>query len=64
MRLVGEPEDLIWLATKMKDVSELPREQLECLGQNGKRFGLMHFSKSSGVVRLANKILQAAGVNV
>jgi len=61
---VGEPEDLIWLAAKMKEVSEFPREKLECLGKNGKRYGLMHFSKKSGVVRLANKILEAAGVDV
>jgi glycosyltransferase involved in cell wall biosynthesis len=61
---VGEPEDRIWLATKMKEVSELPREQLERLGQSGKNFGLLHFSKSSGVARLANEILQVADAKV
>jgi glycosyltransferase involved in cell wall biosynthesis len=61
---VGEAEDLNWLANKMKEVAQLSMEQLESVGQQGKRFGLMHFSKSSGVVRLANTIIQAAGVNV
>jgi glycosyltransferase involved in cell wall biosynthesis len=61
---VGESEDLIWLVNKMREVSVLPTEQLEFFGKNGKKFGLMHFSKSSGVVRLANTVLRAAGVNV
>ena len=61
---VGEPEDLIWMAAKMKEVSKLPLDQLELIGQRGKKFGLFNFSKSSGVERLASKILQAAGENV
>lgn len=61
---VGESEDLIWLIDKMRAVRVLPTEQLEFVGKNGKNFGLTHFSKSSGVVRLANTVLRAAGVNV
>jgi hypothetical protein len=34
------------------------------MGQQGKTFGLMHFSKSAGVVKLANTVLRAAGVKV
>jgi len=58
---VGEPEDCNWLANMMRDVSVLPTEWLEHLGQSGKKFGLLHFSKSAGVARLASEILQAAG---
>jgi len=61
---VGESEDLIWLIDKMREVRLLPKEQLEIFGENGKKFGLKHFSKSTGVVRLANTVLRAAGVNV
>lgn len=56
---VGEAEELTWLATKMKEVLQLPKEHLETIGQRGKQYGLTHFSKSSGVVRLANTITQA-----
>lgn len=61
---VGEADDLSWLANKMKEVAQLSMEQLEAIGQQGKEYGLAHFSKSTGVVRLANTIIQAAGVNV
>lgn len=61
---VGEAEDSAWLANKMKEVVQLSMEELDMIGQRGKKFGLAHFSKSSGVVRLANTIIQAAGGNV
>jgi glycosyltransferase involved in cell wall biosynthesis len=61
---IGEAGDLNWLANKMKEVSQLSKEQLETMGQRGKKYGLTLFSKSSGVVCLADTILQAAGVNV
>jgi len=56
---VGEAEDLSWLVHKMREVVLMPKDQLDILGQHGKKFGLIHFSKSSGVVRLANTITQA-----
>lgn len=56
---VGEAEDLNWLVAKMKEVTQFSIEHLETIGQRGKQFGLTHFSKSSGVVRLANTITQA-----
>jgi hypothetical protein len=43
----------------MKEVTQFSIEHLETIGQRGKQFGLTHFSKSSGVVRLANTITQA-----
>lgn len=58
---VGEPENITWLADKMKEVFLLPADMIEIIGQRGKQFGLAHFSKSKGVVRLASKILQVAG---
>jgi len=61
---VGEAEDLYWLSNKMKEVTQVPMEQLEALGRRGKEFGLAHFSRSSGVARLANTIIRAAGVKV
>ena len=56
---VGEAGDLSWLTNKMKEVSQLSMEQLETLGQNGKIFGMTLFSKSAGVIRLADTIIQA-----
>lgn len=61
---VGEAEDLIWLVNTMKEANRLSMEQLEAIGRRGKVFGLAHFSKSTGVVRLADTIIQAAGVTV
>lgn len=54
---VGEPEDLTWLAEKMKEVAGLPPEELECLGQRGKTFGLQNFSRSQGIRQLSDVIL-------
>jgi len=56
---VGEANDMSWLVSKMREVVLLPKEQLEMLGHQGKKFGLIHFSKSTGVVRLANTITKA-----
>lgn len=61
---VGDAEDSAWLANKMKEVVHLSMEELETIGQRGKKFGLAHFSKSSGVVRLADTIIQAGGGNI
>ncbi len=60
---VGESEDLHWLANTMNEVYKLPMKLLEETGSRGKEYGLAHFSKSAGVVRLAYSIIQAAGVN-
>jgi hypothetical protein len=48
----------------MRDVSEMSLDQLETIGQRGKKFGLTQFSKSSGVVKLAETVMQAASVSV
>ena len=64
---VGEAEDLRWLVNTMREVARLSADQLDLMGQRGKKFGLIHFSRSSGVVRLADVIMQArraVGVNV
>lgn len=61
---VGEAENSSWLANKMKEVVHLSMEELETIGKRGKKFGLAHFSKSSGVVRLADTIIQAGGGNI
>ncbi len=61
---VGEADDLAWLVNKMKEVAQLQIEQLETIGRRGKEFGLAHFSKSTGVARLAETIIRAAGVKV
>ncbi len=57
---VGEAENLTWLANKMKDVIQLSSTQLDHIGQRGKKFGLLHFSKSSGVNQLAKIVLESA----
>lgn len=59
---VGEPENLTWLITAMKEVFALPHADLDQLGRNGREFGLNHFSRVNGVKLLAKAILQA-GVN-
>ena len=56
---VGEPEDLDWMATKMKEVSQLSNEILDLIGQNGRNFGLDNFSKSTCLNRLSNVILKS-----
>lgn len=59
---VGDAEDLDWLVATMIDVAKLPKQQLDAIGQKGKIFGLANFSKSSGVVRLADTIIKVAGI--
>lgn len=54
---VGNPEDLHWLSSKMKEVAKLPQAELESLGNLGKQFGLKEFSKCRGVKRLADVLL-------
>jgi glycosyltransferase involved in cell wall biosynthesis len=61
--LVGDAEDLAWLVHAMKEVAQMSMEELDAIGQRSKKFGLAHFSKSYGVVRLANTIMQVAGVH-
>jgi glycosyltransferase involved in cell wall biosynthesis len=61
---VGDAENIVWLAKTMRDVSEMSLDQLENIGQRGKKFGLTQFSKSSGVVKLAEIVTQAAGVKI
>lgn len=56
----GEPEDQAWLAEKMREVALLQRKDLQLLGENGQRYGLVHFSKTKGVLRLAQMVKTAA----
>ncbi len=56
---VGEPEDLSWLVDKMREVAGLPKSELERLGQLGKEYGLLHFSKSQGVKQLSEVIMES-----
>jgi glycosyltransferase involved in cell wall biosynthesis len=60
--LVGNAEDLVWLTQTMKEVAHMSMDELDAIGQRSKKFGLTHFSKSSGVVKLANTIMQTTGV--
>lgn len=54
---VGPAEDVGWMIKTMRDVANLPVKQLEDVGQRGKSYGLTHFSKSSGVTRLAQTVI-------
>lgn len=56
----GAPEDIDWLANKMKEVASMTNEALSALGEKGKVFGLAHYSKSQGVQRLANIVTSCA----
>jgi hypothetical protein len=58
---VGEPENVHWLADKMAEVSSIPESALSALGQQGRAYGLRHFSKTEGVTRLGATILEAIG---
>ena len=58
---VGEPEQIAWLAERMRAVSVMPAEELTAMGERGRAFGLRHFSKAAGVQRLAGIVLSAAG---
>jgi len=50
---VGEPENVHWLADKMREVAAMPIEDLAWLGSNGQNYGIRHFGKTSGVSKLA-----------
>lgn len=56
---VGEPENEAWLAEKMREVAALPRENLQLLGEYGQHYGLVHFSKTEGVLCLAQLVKAA-----
>ena len=55
---VGEPENIDWLSEKMKFISNLSLSELENIGQRGRQFGYLHFSKKEGVRKLADLILE------
>jgi glycosyltransferase involved in cell wall biosynthesis len=55
---VGEPENVSWLAAKMAEVSSMPESALSALGQQGRAYGLRHFSITEGVTRLGATILE------
>jgi glycosyltransferase involved in cell wall biosynthesis len=57
---VGEPENVVWLTDKMKEVAAMPPSELAARGQRGLCYGERHFSKSSGVQRLADIVFAAA----
>jgi glycosyltransferase involved in cell wall biosynthesis len=56
---VGEPENVEWLAAKMREVAAMPTAELEAMGQRGRAYGLQHFSKSEGVRKLADVVMTA-----
>lgn len=58
---VGEPEDLDWLAAKMRAVSALSPVELVRMGRRGRVYGLACFSRSKGLPALAEKVLAVAG---
>jgi glycosyltransferase involved in cell wall biosynthesis len=61
---VGEPENVAWLAAKMREVTALPPGDLEMKGQRGRAYGLKHFSRSQGVRRLAKLVTAAGGLEL
>lgn len=56
---VGKPEDMKWLVEKMRETASSGVEDLQMYGQNGRDYGLAHFSKTQGVRRLAQMVLSA-----
>ena len=54
---IGEPWDARWLSAKMQEIAALSPEILAGMGQNGRNYGLKHFSRSEGVERLARLVL-------
>lgn len=58
---VSEPENIERLAAKMKQIVSVSHQELEKIGQNGREYGLLHFTKSKGVSRLAEIILTVGG---
>jgi len=58
---VGEPENGKWLAAKMAEVASLPVAVLSAFGQQGRAYGVRHFSRSAGVQSLSLVIRDGAG---
>jgi glycosyltransferase involved in cell wall biosynthesis len=58
---VSEPENIERLAAKMKQIVSVSHQELKKIGQNGREYGLLHFTKSKGVSRLAEIILTVGG---
>jgi glycosyltransferase involved in cell wall biosynthesis len=56
---VSEPENIEKLAAKMKEVVSLSNIELEKTGRKGQEYGFLHFTKSKGVSRLTEVILEA-----
>lgn len=57
---IGAPEDLYWLASKMREVACMTDEELSGRGEKGKSFGRTHYSKALGVQRLASIVTSSA----
>ena len=57
---VGDPENVSWLAATMAKVAAMPADALSTLGQQGRNYGMRHFSKAEGVQRLAAVVCDAA----
>ena len=55
---VGPSEEISWMVAQMKAVVSLPEKDLQRIGENGRQYGLKHFSKSIGVQRLADVLLK------
>ena len=53
---VGEPENVAWLADKMRKALKLSTNEITQLGKNARMFGYQHFSKTVGVHSLADLI--------
>lgn len=51
---VGGAEDIDWLAAKMTELFSYSSATLEAIGDRGRTYGSMNFSKGSGVNKLAN----------
>ncbi len=58
---VGEPENVDWLAKKMTEIATMPADVLSEMGVKGREYGLKHFSKSTGVKKLAEVVIGAGG---
>jgi glycosyltransferase involved in cell wall biosynthesis len=60
---IGAPEDLAWLASKMREVVSMTNEELSALGKKGKEYGRIHYSKTQGVQRLAGIVTSFANAS-
>jgi glycosyltransferase involved in cell wall biosynthesis len=59
----GLPEDLDWLARRMREITVMPEDELTVRGFKGQRYGLKNFSKSRCVDQLAQVILSAVSAD-